>query len=159
MKETNRSCWLYTSKWQRTKTDIQGGPKEKIREMKECRKWSTNRQKWNTEDLRTLLYKTVQFYPSLKNTSPDSSEFPLIMTSEVKKTLKGMKNNKAPGIDNLTSDVMILEGEESVKQITCFIYLILETKKKKKKRQKERHHLTGKKARWWYYTKNETRKT
>ena len=39
------------------------------------------------------------------------------MTSEVKKTLKRMKN-KAPGIDNLTSDVMILGGEESVKQIT-----------------------------------------
>ena len=32
-----------------------------------------------------------------------------------------MKNNKAPGIDNLTSDIMILGGEESLKQITkCF---------------------------------------
>ena len=58
-------------------------------------------------------------HPSLKNiTSPDSSEVPLIMTSEVKKTMKEMKNNKALGIDNLTSDAMILGGEESVKQIT-----------------------------------------
>ena len=39
------------------------------------------------------------------------------MTSEVKKTLKEMKNSKAPGIDNLTSDIMILGGEESVKQL------------------------------------------
>ena len=39
-----------------------------------------------------------------------------------------MKNNWAQGIDNLTSDVMILGGEESVKQIT-FFNQILETKK------------------------------
>ena len=51
------------------------------------------------------------------------------MTSEVKKTLKEMKNNKAPGIDNLTSDIMILGGKESVKQITQFFSPILETKK------------------------------
>ena len=40
------------------------------------------------------------------------------MTSEVKKTLKEMKNIKAPGIDNLTSDIMIFGGEDSVKQLT-----------------------------------------
>ena len=38
------------------------------------------------------------------------------MTSEVKKTLKEMKNNKAPGIDNLTSDTMVHGGDESMKQ-------------------------------------------
>ena len=43
------------------------------------------------------------------------------MTSEVNKTLKEMKNSKAPGIDNLTSDIMILRGEESVKQLTHFL--------------------------------------
>ena len=50
------------------------------------------------------------------------------MTSEVKKTMKEMKNNKAPGIDNLTSDMM-LGREESVKQITAILDQILETKK------------------------------
>ena len=39
------------------------------------------------------------------------------MTSEVKKTLKEMKNSKALDKDNPTSDVMMLGGEESVKQI------------------------------------------
>ena len=39
------------------------------------------------------------------------------MTSEVKKTPKEMKNNKAQGIANMTSDIMILGGEESVKQL------------------------------------------
>ena len=39
------------------------------------------------------------------------------MTSEVKKTLKDLKN-KVPNIDNLTSDVMMLEGVKSVMQVT-----------------------------------------
>ena len=55
--------------------------------------------------------------PSLKNTSPDSSEFPPIITSEVKKNPKEMKN-KALGIDSLTNDVVIFGGEEAHKQIT-----------------------------------------
>ena len=55
-------------------------------------------------------------HPSLKSTSSDSPEVQPIITSEVKKTLKEMKN-KARGIDNLRSDVMILREEKSVKQI------------------------------------------
>ena len=51
------------------------------------------------------------------------------MTSEVKKTLKEMKNKKAPSTDNLTSDIMILGGEESVKQLINIFNQILETKK------------------------------
>ena len=50
------------------------------------------------------------------------------MTSEVKKTLKEMKNNKSPCIDNLTSDIMIFGGEESMKQLTKIFNQILETK-------------------------------
>ena len=50
------------------------------------------------------------------------------MTSDVKKTLREMKNNKAPGIDNLTNNVLILGEAESVKEITIF-HKILETKK------------------------------
>ena len=63
----------------------------------------------------TELYSSTLLdqHPSLKNTSPDLSEVPPIMTSEVKKTLKEMKN-KAPGIDNLTNDVMILGGEDQL---------------------------------------------
>ena len=70
----------------------------------------------------TELYSTTlqDQHPSLKISNPDSSEVPPIMTPEVKKTLREMKYNKAPVIDNLTSDIMILGGEESVKQITFF---------------------------------------
>ena len=79
----------------------------------------------------TKLYSSTpqDQHPSQKITNPDSPEVPPIMTSEVKKTLKEMKNDKAPGIDNLTSDIMILEGEESVKQITKLFDQILETRK------------------------------
>ena len=51
------------------------------------------------------------------------------MTSEVKKTLKEMKNNKATSVDNLTSGIVILGGEESVKQLTKNFNHILVTKK------------------------------
>ena len=67
--------------------------------------------------------------PHKKNTSPDTSEVPPIMTSEVKKNLKEMKNNKVLGIDNLTSDAMIHRGDESVKHITKKFNHILETKR------------------------------
>ena len=52
-------------------------------------------------------------------------------------------------IDNLKSDVVILGGEESVKQITHFFSQILETNKKKKKKKKERkrYQLNEKKSR------------
>ena len=66
-----------------------------------------------------------------------ASEVPPIMKSGVKKVLKEMKN-KALGIDNLTSDAMILGGDESVKQIANKFKQILETK---------RYQLNGKKPR------------
>ena len=50
------------------------------------------------------------------------------MTSEVEKTLKEIKKYKAPGIDNLTSDIVKLGGEESVKLFTKLFNQISETK-------------------------------
>ena len=52
----------------------------------------------------------------------------LVVTSEVRKTPKEIKNNKAHGIENLTSDVMIIGGEESVKQITTKNNQVIETR-------------------------------
>ena len=59
----------------------------------------------------TELYSSTlqDQHPSQRNTSPDSSEAPPIMTTEVKKTLnKNEKENKATGIDHLRSDAMDL---------------------------------------------------
>ena len=110
-----------------------GGPKKKVCEMKnEENKIQTDRNeilKICTRFYTELFSSTPQDqHPTLKITNPDSSEVPPIMTSEVKKTLKEMKN-KAPGVDNLTSDIMKLEGEESVKQLTKMFNQILATKK------------------------------
>ena len=111
-----------------------GGPKKKICEIKnEETKIQTDRNEILKICTRfyTELYSSApkDQHPSLKITNSDSSEVPPILTPAVKKTLKEMKNNKAPGIDNLTSDTMILRGEESVKQLTKIIHQILETKK------------------------------
>ena len=59
----------------------------------------------------TLNYSStlLDLHPSLKITNPDTSEVPPIITSEVKKSMNEMKNNKASGIDNLTSYIMTLE--------------------------------------------------
>ena len=61
-----------------------------------------------------------------------------IKSKKKKKKTKEMKSNKAPGIDNLTSDVMIFGGEESVKQQKGVFRF---------KRQK-RYKLNRKKLRW-----------
>ena len=97
-------------------------------------KWSTNRQKWNTEDLHMLLHRTVQFFSP--RPAPFTTEYqPRLMRSPTDHDVRSqenqreMKNNKAPGIDILTSDVMILGGEESVTQKTKSFNHMLETKK------------------------------
>ena len=51
------------------------------------------------------------------------------MTSDIQKTLKDMKNNRSPGTDNLTSDIMISGKDESDKQIARTFNQILQTKK------------------------------
>ena len=101
-----------------------GGPKKKIHEVKnEENEVQTDRNEILKDCARfyTELYSSTlqDQHPSLKISNPDSSEVPPIMTPEVKKTLREMKY-KAPVIDNLTNDIMILGGEESVKQITFF---------------------------------------
>ena len=85
-----------------------GGPKKQICEMK---------NEENEVQREQFYAPRPDQHPSLKKANQDSLKVPTIMTSGVKKTLKEMKNNKAPGIDNLTRDVMTLGGEKSVKQI------------------------------------------
>ena len=82
------------------------GPTRKICEMKnEENKIQTDRNdilKICTRFYTELYSSTPQDqHPSPKITNIDSLEVPPIMASEVKKTLKEIKN-KAPGIDSLT---------------------------------------------------------
>ena len=79
----------------------------------------------NRED---ILKVCAEFYQALyasqnKNTtsnakeSPDNLEPPPFIEEEINKALKDMKNNKAPGIDQLTSDIIKLGGDEALKKI------------------------------------------
>ena len=88
-----------------------------------------------------LLYRTIHFFsptptPLTKDYKPRHMRSPTDHDIKTKKTLKKQqqqtKSYKAPGIDNLASDVMILGGDESVKQ---------RTKKKKRKKKKEKDQI------------------
>ena len=87
-----------------------------------------------------VLKVCAQFYQELyssqtsnsnntKNVSPDNSEAPPFIEREVEKTLKEMKQNKAPGNDKLTCDIIKLGGNEAIKQITKIFNTILKSKK------------------------------
>ena len=64
-----------------------------------------------------------------KNVSPDNSEAPPFIEREVEKALKEMKQNKAPGNDKLTCDIIKLGGNEAINQITNIFNMILKNKK------------------------------
>ena len=102
------------------------GPKKKIWKMKKIKYKQTEMKYWRSS--HAFTQNCTVLHPSPKITNTDSSEVPPIMTSEVKKTMKEMKNNKASDTDNLKSDV-VLGGEESVKQLAKNFNQILETKK------------------------------
>ena len=91
-------------------------------------------------DQKEILNICAQFYQDLytsqqqnscneDTTGPDNTEVPPFMEVEIEKALKEMKKNKAPGNDQLTSDIIRLGGSEAVKQITAIFNNILHTQK------------------------------
>ena len=58
MKETNRSSWIILLSGREPKQIFKGGPKKKMQNVK----IEVQADTWNTEDLVTLLHRTVQFY-------------------------------------------------------------------------------------------------
>ena len=75
-----------------------------------------------------LYEKTVSNTPNLLNSSPDKDEVPNFTKEEVKKCLKEMSKNKAPGPDEITSDVISLGGESLLEYLTKTYNHILKTK-------------------------------
>ena len=47
--------------------------------------------------------------------SPDLSELPCITEREVEAAIKDMKDNKSPGIDNITRDIIKIGGDTITK--------------------------------------------
>ena len=76
------------------------------------------------------LYSSQNNNPSISiDTSPDKSEVPPFIDSEIERALRDMKKKKAPGNDQLTTDIIKIGGEEALKQITKIFNAILEQRK------------------------------
>ena len=63
----------------------------------------------------------------LLSSSPDNTEVPLFTEEEVEASLKKMSKRKAPGPDDITSDMFILGGEPVLKYLTKTFNEILTT--------------------------------
>ena len=64
-----------------------------------------------------------------KSTTEDNDEVPPILHKEVTHAIAQMKDNKAPGIDEITSDIIKAGGDEAAIQLTKLYNQILQSKK------------------------------
>ena len=115
------------------------GPKE-IRKMGCCKK-ITGMIKENGETTndreeilsicsnfyKKLYTKTVEKPQNIIERSPEQEQVPKFTEDEIENTLKFLKKGKAPGIDNITSDVLKIGGQEVIKALTTIFNDILET--------------------------------
>ena len=74
-----------------------------------------------------LYDKSVQDPDHLLSSSPDNTEVPPFTEEEVEASLKKMSKKKAPGPDDITSDMFILGGEPVLKYLTKTFNEILTT--------------------------------
>ena len=65
-----------------------------------------------------LYDKSAQDPDHLLSSSPDNTEVPPFTEEEVEASLKKMSKRKAPGPDDITSDMFILGGEPVLKYLT-----------------------------------------
>ena len=81
-----------------------------------------------TNDRQEILDVCSDFYQELyssksnenkpKIVSPDQSALPEITEREVEAATKEMKDNKAPGTDDITSDIIKIGGRETIRELT-----------------------------------------
>ena len=91
--------------------------------MCEMKNGESEEQTDRNEDKHLLSHRTAQFYtlrptPFTKDYKPRHFSSPTDHNIRSQENPKRNEKQKGPGIVNLTSDVMILGGEESGKQIT-----------------------------------------
>ena len=108
---------------------------------KGCRKKITSMLKENGEttnereeilsicsDVYKKLYtKTVEKPQDLVEKIPEQEKVPKFTDKEIENTLKSLKKGKAPGIDNIPSDILKLGGKEVIKALKTIFNEILES--------------------------------
>ena len=93
-----------------------------------------------TSNRKEMLDICAEFYKDLYSSDPnhrkqasvtssDQTEIPSILKAEVERAIKQMKDNKAPGIDDISSDVYKEGGTEVIEQLTGLYNQILKEKK------------------------------
>ncbi|KAK3803056.1 hypothetical protein RRG08_027978 [Elysia crispata] len=108
------------------------GNKKKIAKMKDKEGRETSDREEILEICKsfyaTLYENTIQSPTNLQRESADKDEVPPFTVDEVRKCLKEMSKNKAPGPDDITSDVLLLGEEPVLKYLTSCYNKILKTK-------------------------------
>ena len=74
-----------------------------------------------------LYAKTVEEPQDLVEKSPEQEKVPKFTDKEIENMLKSLKKGKAPGIDNITSDILKLGGKEVIKALKTIFNEILES--------------------------------
>ena len=64
----------------------------------------------------SIVQKQLELKPKI--VSPDQSALPEITEREVEAATKEMKDNKAPGTDDITSDIIKIGGRETIRELT-----------------------------------------
>ncbi|GFO32255.1 endonuclease-reverse transcriptase [Plakobranchus ocellatus] len=77
----------------------------------------------------TLYESTLPTPTNCENESPDSDKVPPFTTNEVKSCLLAMSKKKAPGPDDITSDILLLGDEPVLKYLTSYFNEILKSRK------------------------------
>ena len=75
------------------------------------------------------LYNTVSPNENPRRNRTNREEVPPILEKEVENVIKNIKKGKAPGTDNITSDILKIGGTHTLKQLTKLYNLILLEKK------------------------------
>ena len=87
--------------------------KEKVRNMwtEYCRELYEDKDKTNGE-LRELVQELKEISPPQRNDEEED-----ILEAEVEKAIKRLKNNKSPGVDGITSEMLKAGGQRLMKEI------------------------------------------
>lgn len=117
-----------------------GGINKALKELREETLWipkiKDNKNKHETKR-QPILELATEYYQKLYSSENihemnadfegDAEEIPQILEREVQNAIMSQKNEKAPGTDNITNEMMKARLPETIKRLTNLFNLILDT--------------------------------